>query len=1285
MTAAGADRLRASPIEKGKAAMPPSRIQRYVAFLAACLWLLATAGEASAQWKHTVIGLPDYVVEGSALRFTVAYEAPESVHLNAEVKDTANVVHVRESRTVVGRGRAEFAIPIPAGKFPGVLVVAIWFGEDWRSPRAQILHTDQVRVYTVQERAQAEESDRRAEALRRKLNLVKGRPIVGIVSGGWAGRSAGLADGLARRLRKSGMTVTLLGPDLLVSRRILHPDYIRLLVIPEAETYPGLAVPTLDAYLRSGGHLVALGAPAFDRLVRRLGSEWIDDQQIAERINAIPATRSLLDPTSMAPARWTRSSNDMKPPTTWSAEPGPSGPALRHQIANLSGWDTIETRLDRSAAPGDNMITLRAKGSAHTTSVAIELREQDGSRWIGVARLTSQWRRLALPASAFALWDPDGTSGRNGIGDKVNLQAIERVAIGLAFTHTSVPGGKHDYEFSDLGSAHGPEITAFHAPILETISPAYKLYPIRGGTSIKGSASRVLIGATPPALPGELLSTHPRPQGSGFDKDKRYRWIPLLEVHGKQGVAGTIATLICHTSGSYAGGRWASFTVPGRAWYLRNDVGAYVVACIQRILRPEMLSEAGSQYFGYFPDDVPKIMARAVGGAKGLSVRCTVRPNRPGARAIIDRTVAMTGSATGRQAAIPWTGGRLVDARYQVRIVLLAKGKPIDEIQHEFTVRTPGGNGRFTGFVTTRDGQFVVDGKPWYPHGVNYMPSSGIAAENGHYFEQWLSSESYDPIVIERDLSRIAAMGLDNVSVFIYIESTYNRNLIDLLNRCEAHGLRVNLSLRPGTPLDFHWPGIGDIITANRLAEDPTVFAYDLAWEPMWRERRYRQRWDAAWEAWLVERYGSVDAAERTLGESIPREAGKVVGPNDADVQSTSQRPKVVAAYRRFLDDLLSRTHMEARQKIRSRDRRHLISFRMAHAGDPTVGPQAMPYDFAGLARSMDFMSPEGYGRIGDWERVKPGWFTAAYAHMQAPEKPVLWAEFGYTLWSKGMPTDAEPGLTFADRFDRRNYPPQTLTFTEEFYRAFYEMALKSGSAGTVCWWYPGGFRYGENSDFGIINPDGTWRTLSRIVREYADKFKNRHRPADPDVWLTVDRDRHPDGLFGIYTEVGKEFWALIEAGKNPGLRRDHTADSLLGVGNVPYAGVGPLRDWNGEFDSVLVGNAAGGWTGVPYPEGPVTVKGGAAVRIRVRAGNNGYEDWTAGADRGAVALLAREARTGQVLRAELSNRVPRLGASNDIELSLPPPDGETEWSITLEARGIGLFGEVRRILLRRQ
>ena len=175
-------------------------------------------------------------------------------------------------------------------------------------------------------------------------------------------------------------------------------------------------------------------------------------------------------------------------------------------------------------------------------------------------------------------------------------------------------------------------------------------------------------------------------------------------------------------------------------------------------------------------------------------------------------------------------------------------------------------------YVEIKNGDFVLDGKRWRAHGVNYMPSSGIAAEDGLYFEHWLSAQSYDSAIIERDLRHVKDMGMNAVSIFLYYENLKDQNLIDILRRCDALGIKANLSLRHATAFEFPAKHIQEMITYSRLARNDTVFAYDIDWEPLWRKHDDRLRWDGEWEAWVVERYGSLENAERDWGYAIPRD-----------------------------------------------------------------------------------------------------------------------------------------------------------------------------------------------------------------------------------------------------------------------------------------------------------------------------------------------------------------------------------------------------------------------------
>jgi hypothetical protein len=193
----------------------------------------------------------------------------------------------------------------------------------------------------------------------------------------------------------------------------------------------------------------------------------------------------------------------------------------------------------------------------------------------------------------------------------------------------------------------------------------------------------------------------------------------------------------------------------------------------------------------------------------------------------------------------------------------------------------------------------------------------------------------------------------------------------------------------------------------------------------------------------------------------------------------------------------------------------------MQFAGDPTHNASPLPYDLYGLRDGVDIWEPEAYGRIGDWERVKPGHFTAAYARLCDPAKPVLWAEMGVHVW------------------DLKTMSPERkrMEFQAAYYRDFYRMMIDSGADGVFFWWYPGGYRVNEQSDYGIINPDGSDRPVTKVIREEGPRLVSAPKPAPPDVWIDIDRDADARGLVGVYEAVKDQYWQAIEEGRRPGLR----------------------------------------------------------------------------------------------------------------------------------------------------
>lgn len=239
--------------------------------------------------------------------------------------------------------------------------------------------------------------------------------------------------------------------------------------------------------------------------------------------------------------------------------------------------------------------------------------------------------------------------------------------------------------------------------------------------------------------------------------------------------------------------------------------------------------------------------------------------------------------------------------------------------------------------------------------------------------------------------------------------------------------------------------------------------------------------------------------------------------------------------YRHFLDDKLGAAYGEARRLVKTVDANHAVSFRMTETGNPTFNwDQVLAYDFYGLRDVVDIWEPEAYGRIGDLEKVKPGRFERDYATLCDPAKPFVWAEMGETVWDR---------VNMRENADR-------VAFEGPWCRNFYKMMEQSGADGVFFWWYPGGFRLNEKSDFGIINPDGTDRPFSRAIREEGLRFLKAGDPPKPNYTVAIDRDGDARGIFGVYQTAKDEYWRAIDNGKTPKLVWQRRPGEGLAISN---------------------------------------------------------------------------------------------------------------------------------------
>jgi len=307
-----------------------------------------------------------------------------------------------------------------------------------------------------------------------------------------------------------------------------------------------------------------------------------------------------------------------------------------------------------------------------------------------------------------------------------------------------------------------------------------------------------------------------------------------------------------------------------------------------------------------------------------------------------------------------------------------------------------------------------------------------------------------------------------------------------------------------------------------------------------------------------------------------------------------------------------------------------------------------------------------------DWR--KGGLVTLYFRHFSR-EKPVVWMEFGYTV----------NGIFDAWTQPRVSIDPEQLAEQKAAYEALYGMFIESGARGAAPWWLPGGFRLGENSDFGILDPDGAERPACEVLRKYLPQFDSVRHDL-PTAHLDLNLDSHYTDAWQIYSD---EYLRLVKEGEHPDVRTAGSGTTsancpLTAVGNRPYNGHNPPIFLNAEFNSLEVRSDDGPWRAVSDGDA-VEVRAGQPVHCRASLGNVAEATWLAptGDEPGGV-LLAVRLPNGQEHTAPIAADTPFLQDATVADFVLiEKAEGETTLSFAMAARNRAGFGERRTVRLK--
>ena len=1036
-------------------------------------------------------------------------------------------------------------------------------------------------------------------------------------------------ENITEGLVNKGFTVNCLTPAQAADPSVLSADKFCLYIVPNATCYPAIAFENLKTYLKNKGNILLLSGSVFQQFLVECQGKWVDEKILKDLLVKNETQNTIFDFENTADVNWDRMSytRDFSSEIAV-AQGGVNGSnCLKMLISNLQGWDLYKIPDGKIVFNSDqDVLTFWAKGDKATPSLAVEIREHDYSRWFAVVELTEDWKKYVVIPEDFKFWQHDSPKTRGFAGDHLNFQNVSTIHIGLTLTHTKISKGQHVVYIDNIGTMSNPfKVDKFAsrqeiAPI-ETLVPTYKGYGLENFDSIKGRSENFNSIDYNESFKSAWCSQK-RTASTGLSGNPKFRYIPLAEAFDKAGNRkGTIAWILLNRLGEFDGAAFACIGLNDLDKYKDKPVIEIISQIAESFRDGLFLYRAGAEHFSYQAGQKVKLGCEIINRtkeSKDAEIKITVASD---GKIVFEDTRTESIPAIGqKELFVDYQLPDASDKLFNVKVELVKDGKVIDSLSHELAALE---NIKHTKdeFVTVKGSDFYLKGQKWYPVGVNYWPQYVSGLDRNIYWSNWLKPGQYDPSLIEEDLALMQQLGINMVSIQIKdCESGYN--LVDFLKRCEKRNIRANLAMVEGvstSPLNFDPTEAEKLIKDFDLANNPAIFAYDIIWEP----GNYvfckpnRVKYNDNWYQWVIERYGSVANAEIDWNYKITGETGEITHPSDEQLKEDGDYRIMVAAYRRFMDDFMSKTWNIATQKLRELLPNQLISYRQGNT---------LPHDFTitATAKHVDFFCPEGYAIAGGEDGFNTACFLSRYIDFITGGKPIIWSEFGVSVWDNIKDVPTQP------RIDYQTY----------YNEMFYKVVLETGCNGIAPWWWPGGFREGEYSDYGLLNLDGTPRPSIQLLEKYAPMMKTHRNRPKTDEFITIDRDGNSGGYWYLAFYEGKDKYAkLRKDGKMMGIKTDGTGtDSantpLLAVGNTKYTGSNPPKFLNSEFNYFKIKDESGNWVDVKKGD-IVSVTKNQPVLAKASVGNLQEAKWlcpqNASINLGGVYLTSTNASALQV------------------------------------------------------
>ena len=1031
-------------------------------------------------------------------------------------------------------------------------------------------------------------------------------------------------------------------------------------------------------FLKKGNHFVAVSGYPFTETLQKVNNQWIESGSIGEIVNNAKSNNFIeFNSDSVSKMQVTSASGKNKTNLTAEIIDGRNVLCLKTKAVELwEGYYLYD--IPKTDIKKTSYITFEAKGDKTSPEIWIGFMEKDGSRWLSKQKLSDNWKKYNLSASDFAYWNDSSSVGRGKEGDKLNLQNIDRLEIAFMASPddatvtspvTTLMGRPQNVAISNISFINIDISFAENTlPNMESLYPLHNMHLTDVNEIISMDGTELYKGKQI-----RIQSPLWRNKGLGSDYSGLYRQIPIAIGYDDKNLRGIAAQVLLNLpNGVWNGSMWA---------YVGNDLNfleknekytdIIVNNIVDKLSGRLYFTAAGSDEFSYLLSETTNFGCKLRNdGDRKQVVSLNIKVVDDSGKEVYKENKEINLLAN---TSVDLKLGKKVFPRgiYKIYANLYQGGEIIDSLVQGFSVFDPKSRNADNS-VSQRDGNFWLKGKKWVPYGINYWPlyTSGRVPEE-YFVKTWLNPEQYDPEMIERDLTILKSINVNCISVqFTHLEEA--KQVRDLLERCNKYGIKVHLFTNGTHPLGLNLEFAEDILKNSNAGDSEAVFCYDLGWEVNAGNHNSRLSLDADWNNWVIDQYGSFDNAINDWGFLPSKENGLFTNPTDEMMKEPQKNQYIyIAAYRRFMDDRISKGYQTVIKLLRKYDKYSLMSARSGYGGTGAIWVSyMMPFDLKSGVRHLDYTAPEAYNIGGDRKGFLKGNLNNIYGRFVSNGKPVMWPEYGSPLFINADKNKYYPGLGY-----------ENLEKEADYYKGIADFLSETNANGGLGWWFVGGYRVDEKSDFGIVNADGTIRPAGMVYKKtFKDVTKGYDAINHYDEIIEIDRDKYAVGYAGIFDEVSSKIADLTMAGKKVGLKTPGTNTTsantpMVAVGNTVYNGKNPIKYLNSEFNWIKIN----GTEIFKSVDTAIELKAGSPIIIEASVANTEESLWLSSSEKGTVGLVVSYGNKADFYKIESDTAYLKNSLIKNIRINSAP----NTIMFRMRADGVADFGEIIKVNLK--